>query len=193
VGASYDNFALNAVSLPTTQPSPFTETFAANPPTQQLSSNFLERAGNFNVSTGQAVGQAASNIATVNGISAVGADLQAVVTVSAANQVAGVVARYSGNPGADSYYAAQVTFLAANSYKVEIVRVIGGVKTTIGTVTVPAFTGTLRFLVVGSNLSVYLDNAPTPTLAITDSTIATAGLVGMLTSANVKVTSFRST
>jgi hypothetical protein len=192
-GATYDNFSVAAITLPTTQPSPFNETFTANPPRQQLSNNWLERAGNFNLSTGQAVGQSATNIATVNGINAVGADLQAVVNIAAANQFASLVARYSGNPGVDSYYAGQITFLAANSYRVEIIRVVGGVRTTIGSIIVPTFAGTLRFLVVGSSLSVYLDNAPTPILTLTDNGITAAGGVGMRTSAGARVTSFRST
>ena len=194
-GAGIDSFSVAAVNLPTTQPPAFSDSFAVNPTAEQLSINWLERAGNFNVGTDAAVGQSSlnnvnNNLATVNGISAANVDLQADLSLTQANQFAGLVARFSGTLGHEYYYAATVTFVGPNNYKIEIIKVINGVKTSLGSTSVPAFTSNLHFLVSGNNLNVYLDNADSPVLAITDASIAAAGAVGMKTSAGGSVTSF---
>ena len=191
-GAGLDNFAVAALNLPTSQAPGFNDDFAVNPPTEQLSINWLERAGNFNVATDAAVGQAALNLATVNGINAANVDLHAAITISQANQTAGLVARFSGTPGLENYYAAQVTFVGPNNYKIEVIKVVNGIKTVLGSTSVPAFTANLHFLVSGNNLNVYIDGAANPVLALTDASITAAGAVGMKTSAGAAVTSFTS-
>lgn len=190
-GVAFDNFSADVVSLPASQAPGYTENFAANPPTEQLSTDWLERAGNFNVQTGDAIGQAALNIATINGVVSDDIDFEADFTINQANQFAGLIARYSGDPGKDTYYAAQITYLAANSFQVEIVKVIAGVKTSLASTTVAAFNGGVRFLVVGNSLSLYLDGSSNPTHSITDDSIVDPGVVGMSGSAGAAATIFK--
>ncbi len=205
-GATFDNFRTSAVNVPLTQPATFTETFAANPPTQQLSTNWTERAGNFTVQGGPASSAANAvtavngganiaglngiSIATVNGISAADVDLSALVNLSAAGQFASVIARYTGNPGADTYYIAAVTFVGVSNYKVEIDKVVSGVKTVLGFTSVASFTSGLRFLVVNGNLNVYLDGNAIAALTLVDNSITGPGAVGIRANTGAKVTKF---
>src|SRR5205823_7351331 len=102
-GASVDNFSADVIIL-TNPVLPFTDNFNAAT-NQQLSSNWLERLGNFKVTGGNATGQAALNIATVNGVSA--ANVFAEVDIAlATGQFVGLVARYTGPGDSNMYMAA---------------------------------------------------------------------------------------
>ncbi|MBI1831853.1 MAG: hypothetical protein HYR84_10425, partial [Planctomycetes bacterium] len=207
VGANLDNVGTSAVNVPASQPPSFSETFAASPPTHQLSTNWTERAGNFSVSTGPASAMvtsnagtvnglatnfAFSNLATVNGINTANADLDATVNIGINGLSATLIARYSGTPGKDSYYAATISFVSAGNYKVEIAKVINGVKTVLGSTNVAAFTSGLRFLVVNNNLNIYLDSNALPALTIVDNTIAAPGAVGMAATVGAKFIKYTS-
>ncbi len=203
-GANLDTFQADTVAIPSNTLT-FTETFAASPPTHQLSNNWTERAGNFNVAAGPATAQSSAtsapingvntplaftNLATLNGVTTANVDLDAIVNVGINGLSATLVARYSGNPGKDTYYAATVTFVSAGNYKVEIVKVVNGVKTILGTTNVAAFTSGLRFLVVNNNLNVYLDGNALPALTVVDGSIASAGAVGMAATVGAKFNKF---
>src|SRR5207253_5871245 len=99
-GATVDNFSADQINL--ANPGlPFSDDFSASV-NQQLTTNWLERAGNFTVQGGTATGNAALNVATVNGVSQANEFAQADVTL-AANQYAGLVARYNGPADSNMY------------------------------------------------------------------------------------------
>ncbi len=78
----------------------FADNFAAPAFGNQLSTNWIENAGNFtvNAQSGTATGQSALNEATVANLSMTNATLQAKATFTAAGQYFGMLARYAG-PG----------------------------------------------------------------------------------------------
>jgi hypothetical protein len=191
-GATLDNFSTVKLNIPTAQPSPFSETFAANAPTQQLSLNWQERTGNFSVATGPAVGQANFNLATVNGINTANADLSATVNIATQGQYAMLVARYSTSAAGDTYYYAKVQNAGASGYAIGIYKVVNGVTTllTPSNTFVSNFTSGIHFLVVNGNLNLYLDGSNLSAVNVTDTSITGAGAVGFGTNATVKVSKF---
>jgi len=184
-----DNFFTDVVTVPATQFLPFSENFLANPPLNQLSANWLERSGNFNVSTGKAVGQATGNLATLNGLTAFDIDLQAVLTLSSFGQSFGLVSRYTG-PGEKGMYLAQITYTAPTTYTVAILKNTAGGYVQIGSAIVSSFLGTFRFQTAGTSMKIFLDNNLTAALTVTDASITGTGSVGMRASAGVQVSSF---
>jgi hypothetical protein len=188
--ATLASFATAPISEPTNQSTPFPDSFDANPPTQQLSSNWLEHDGNYDVTTGDAVGKAATNLATVLGISTADADLTADLDLASVGQFASLVARYSG-PGETHMYIAQIQ-RTATGYTVSILKNLGGANISIRHMTTTTFGGGLRFKLVGTQLEVYLDGAASPVLSLTDKSITAAGAVGIRSSAGATINDFAS-
>src|SRR5205823_3642748 len=118
--------------------------------------------------TGAAAGQAAFNLATVNGITAANADLSAIVNLSAAGSYAMLAARYSASAMGDTYYYAKVENKSASGYAVGIYRVVNGVARQLSTpnLLVASFYGSFRFLVVNGSLNLYLDGSAQPAVAV---------------------------
>src|SRR5262249_5099794 len=79
-GASLTAFSAGALT-PTTPTLPFSDTFGS-PANQQLSSDWLNQTGSFQVVSGVAKGVAAANYATVNGIKTSKATVSATVDVT---------------------------------------------------------------------------------------------------------------
>src|SRR5262249_4324597 len=94
-GAAADSFDAKVLAL--NNPGlPFTDSFTATG-NLQLGNSWLDRVGNFSTQGDHAAGQAALNVATVNGVSALNVFAEVDVAVAlAANQFVGLVARYAG-------------------------------------------------------------------------------------------------
>ncbi len=187
-GAAIDNFALDSITTPTSQTLPFTDAFNANPPTQQLSVNWRERAGNLSVAGGAALVSAPGiSIATVNGTALADVSVQA-DTVVGPGQFAGLVARYQSN--GSFYHALLVANAAGTTFTPKIYRYFGGVLTQLNAA-VPAITlgaGTLRFEVVGASLKLFFGQS---LLAYAfDTKITAAGQVGLRGSMNARFDDF---
>src|SRR5262249_21350053 len=104
-GAAADQFSTDKITL--SNPGlPFSDPFNATP-NLQLSTNWVDRAGNFSTQGDKATGTAALNVATVNGVSQADVFVQGDVTL-APNQFAGLVGRYLGGGDNNMYFAALV-------------------------------------------------------------------------------------
>jgi len=186
VGGTVDNFS--ASTMPLTQVSlPFSDDFttATN---QQLSSNWLNQRGNFQVSGGLAAGHGLSNVATLNGVNAADVAVQADVNVTgAAGQSAGLVARYSG-PGIQNLYLGRLVN-TDSGFKVELIRNVNGASATLFSQNVTSTgSGTLRFEVMGSSLKLFLNNT---LVAFANDTRLPTGTVGIDTSVGGTVDNFQ--
>jgi hypothetical protein len=187
VGGTVDNFT--AAAAPLTQvSSQFNDDFttATN---QQLSSNWLNQLGNFQVSGGLATGQAHLNLATLNGINAADVAVQADVNVTgAAGQSAGLVARYSG--ANQNLYLGRLVNTGAG-FKVELWRKVNGNWTKLVTQAVGSGMGNLRLAISGNSLTLFFNNSQV--ISITDSHLAAAGLVGIDASMGATLDNFQVT
>jgi hypothetical protein len=183
-GASVANFSADAILL--TNPTlPFNETFSSAV-NQQLSTDWQERVGNFNVQGGTAAGTASLNLATVNGIAVANISVQVDVALTS-GQFVGLVSRYTGAGDSNMYLG--MLYNNAGNVEASIWRNVGGTWTKIATkLNVGSATGTLRFEIQGTTLRVLLDG--TLLLSITDSLISAAGTVGLRTSAGAVVDNF---
>jgi hypothetical protein len=162
---------------------------STNPFAGQLNNaNWIETAGNFAVSAGGATGRAAVNLATLIAPKQASANLALTIAFSAANQTAGLVALYSGPMDTNYYYASVTSNSTAGVVEVTLYKNINGAMTKLIAKQVSGFHGGLEFTVVGNTLTLSTDN--TQQLQITDSSITTAGLVGIRTTAGVTVTNF---
>lgn len=81
---------------------PFADNFSVN---GSLGANWNIQLGNFNVSSGSAIGTAGLDIATAANMTAANVNLSANVNVTGAGQFAGFVARYSGPGDTNMYWA----------------------------------------------------------------------------------------
>jgi hypothetical protein len=179
--------SISAIPAPLTQVSlPFSDDFntATN---QQLSSNWLNQIGNFQVSGGLAAGQTSLNVATLNGINAADVSVQADVNVTgAAGQSAGLVARYSGPKNQNLYLGRLVK--TGSGFKVELIRNVNGSSTTLFSQNVTSTgSGTLRFELAGSSLKLFLNNT---LVAFANDSRLTTGTVGLDTSSGGTVDNF---
>jgi FG-GAP-like repeat/FG-GAP repeat len=186
-------FQATALSENTNPSPPFSDSFGANPPGNQLNSqNWVERAGNFNVSSGPAIGQATVNLATVVGLVDTAPTLQATVNFTAVSQAAALVASYSG-PGDNNEYFAQVQLMsgtmASGVFQATIYKYASGKLTALKQTTLSSFAGGMSFAVVGNSLTFTLDGATTLTATDASPLVAT-GVVGMRTYLGAQVASF---
>ena len=175
-----DNFTAAAIAEPS-QTLPFQSDFSSPGNNNQLSTNWIERAGNFNVSGSQAVAQSnkpgsaasrlllpSANIATVTGISLADVGAQMGLSSMAVGQTLGVLTRYTGGAftTANAYlatatYKTAVTASVNGQIVFSIYKLVNGVLTRLSTATdsIPAGTTLtdLRFETIGSSLKLYLD------------------------------------
>ncbi len=173
-GVQFDNVSAANIAL-TNNSVPFSDAFGSAT-NAQLSNSWLNRAGNYKVTNGVARGNGSLNLATVNGVSAANVTVQANVNV-AGGQIAGLVARYSGVGDQNMYLATAINL--GSSVELSIWVNVNGNWTKLAATTTSATTGILKFALAGTSLKLFFDNLSTPLLDITDSTITTAGLVGM--------------
>lgn len=153
--AVVDNLSVDAVSVPTSQTLPFTDTFDAGSSAQQMSNDWRERRGNFTVTGGVAVASnPAYSLATLNGVSLTDVAVQAEVELSG-KPIGSLMARYQSN---GNYYFAQVARNAAGTgYVGYIYRFVSGVTTLLSSKSFSATAGPgiLRLEVVGSSLKLF--------------------------------------
>jgi len=193
--ASIANFQANAASV-SSPGVPYTDSFATTP-NNQLSDAWTERIGNFSTAAGGAKGLAAGNFATVNGSSTTtDTNLQATIVFSAANQMAGLVARYSGNGDTGMYWGV-LRATTSNPNGPVVASIYKNVNGTF--VLVPGasklintFAGSFEFDITGNQLQLKVDGNQVFASPITDSVnpIAGPGFVGMRTVGGATVTSF---
>ncbi len=113
-GAAVSSFSATALTVGTpTLPFSSDFTTATSPEPNQLTSNWINQAGNYtvNTSTGTATANGTGsqqNLATLVGLSVANVTVQANVSVSATGQSAGLVSRYTGT-GDQNYYLAELT------------------------------------------------------------------------------------
>jgi uncharacterized repeat protein (TIGR03803 family) len=179
------NFTASAVTLQNAV-LPFSDGFATTSD-GQLSSFWTNQLDDFGVSNSQALGNAALNLATVNGVLTANPTESMIVDEAGANQSAWLVARYQNN--GTMYFAGITAGATPGTATAEIWRVVGGVKKLLKSASITFNAGdTMTFhvsgtslqLVVGSNLA----------LTATDGSITTAGRVGIRTTASVQVSGF---
>ncbi|MHB1034358.1 MAG: hypothetical protein ACYC35_04220 [Pirellulales bacterium] len=174
--SSFGDFVAEALSAPAAQDAtlPYSDAFNRADSTI-LGSTWTERLGEFAVVNNQMAAQGVVSIATLNGIN------QANVSVSADVNVvdgyhAGLVARYSG-PEDKSFYLGHL--LNTNGqYTAEIWRNVAGFWTQLSRQVVTSGAGTLRFDVVGSSLSLCLNNILVGSVQDTALTSGTVGVRG---------------
>ena len=192
-GVTLDNYAASAI--PTAGPPnlPFSDALASNPLVfNQLNNfNWVEYAGDYNLSSNQAVGQTtgttAFSLATVNGVTVPDVSVQANVSFTAAGQSAGLITRFSSTT--TSYYFASVTLEAGNKLLVNLYKVIGTAQTTLTTATVNGNGGLLNFQTVGTTLNLYLNGT---LIATAHDTTLTTGTVGIRSTGGAGFSNFTS-
>ena len=167
----------------------FADNFTTPTLGNQLSTNWIEHAGNFTVNTGAgaATGQKAFNEATVANLSLANVTVQADASFSAAGQYFGLLARYAG-PGDANAYLGQVVSLAAGRVQVNIFKNVAGHWISLATKAVANFAGAVKFQVVGHTLGLTIDGKLI--LSVTDASITAAGAVGVRASSGVAIHSF---
>jgi len=178
-GTQVDNFAASTIAVTTALPyGP--DTFTASAPGNQLGANWQEQAGNFNVSTNRAVGQAAFNLATLTNLSVANVAVQADINFTGDNQYLGLVGRHSG-AGDMNEYIGNISRFSSTSYVASIYRIVNGAATQLAAAVLTSATGTLRFELVGPSLKLFLNNTLVAFAQDSTPTLAT-GSVGMRTS-----------
>src|SRR5262249_39902820 len=90
-----DNFSAAAAPARVNATLPFGDDFNTSDNGDQLNLHWTDQAGNFTLQGQAAVGKGKLNLATLNGVSAADAAVQALVDVSQIGASAGLVARYS--------------------------------------------------------------------------------------------------
>ncbi len=186
-GAAEKGFQATLIRVP--PQTSFADNFSTPTLGNQLTTNWIERAGNFtvNTTTGTATGQSALNEATVDNLSMANTTVQANATFTAAGQYLGLLARYSG-PGDTNGYLAQVVSLGAGKVQVYLMKNTGSGWVSLATKTVLNFAGGVKFQVIGNTLSLTIDG--NLILSITDKSIIAAGSVGVRSSAEVAIRGF---
>jgi hypothetical protein len=176
-GVSWDDFSASAVTG-SGATLPFNDNFnRADAPA--LGSPWAERVGAIGVSGQQALAQAAgASVATLLGISAADVSVQAAVSVGSgtAARSPGLVARYGG-PGDTNFYAGFLTYNPGGSLTADIWRSVSGSWSHLASAPVGSSSGTLRFDVQGTSLSLYLNGALAA--SATDGMITAAGSLGL--------------
>jgi hypothetical protein len=190
-GAVFQNFSASPLTLQNSvSASTFSDDFKSTiGPNQQLSSFWLNQAGNFQINTanGTATAIGPLDLATVNGMSSADETVSATVSV-AAGQEAGLAARYAG-PGNQNEYVGQVAG-ENGKYTASLLRNVRGVWTTLFS---HAYTGSvsgaaLELDVVGSSLRLLLNDSIVAYAR--DTAVTAAGTVGMRASAGAVFQNF---
>jgi hypothetical protein len=194
-GAVLSNFVAAPVNLQTAS-NPFSDNFTTGSADGSLSTYWINQTGAFqvNTSSGTATAMAAApvnNLATVNGISNANEAVSATINTLTTGQEVGLVARYSGSGLANMYYGAIVA--GSGSYTAYIYSYVNGAPTTLFSQT---YTGTatgavLKFAVSGTSLTLTLNGTTVATA--TDSTLTSAGSVGIMSSGGATISSFSAT
>jgi hypothetical protein len=135
------------------------------------------------------LGQSPTNLALAkpsNGVTPADVTIQSGV-ILAAGQSVGLLARYSG-PGDQNFYEARLT-LNSNALVAAIYRNVNGAFTLLASKTISkrTFLGLFKFNLVGSSLSLFLNDS---LLASATDTSLTAGSVGVRLGANSGVNNF---
>ena len=98
------------------------------------------------------------------------------------------MALYSGAANSNYYYASVTSTSKAGVVELTLFKNVKGVMTKLIAKQINGFQGGLEFTVVGDTLTLSTDNKQQ--LQITDSSITTAGLAGIRTTAGVTVSNF---
>jgi hypothetical protein len=179
---TFDNFSAQPVTAPVAT-LPFQDSFT-RPDNSELDPVWVEQAGAFQVLNNMAsVFGTGVGLATLNALPTADVSLQTDFLLSPGSATAGLVARYSGTgDGNGKMYDARIT-VSGGVYTALIEYVSGGTFTPLASVTLHGFNGavshTLQFVVKGTSLQLFIDNLSNPLLSVTNSSITTAGLVGM--------------
>lgn len=203
-GGLADNFF--AFALGSTATLPASDTFSANPPRNQLSSQWIEQSGAYSVAGNAATAQVSSaatgkgNTAVLNGVSAADVTVAATVGTQVGGLLStGLVARYTGTGDvgdtASYYWGALNVFGSApfTQYSAQIWKVVNGAPTFLQSNATPILPANavgkeLRFEVVGSTLKLFLNNQNL--VVAFDSAIAGPGSVGMRTDVGAVLNNF---
>jgi uncharacterized repeat protein (TIGR01451 family) len=185
-GTVVSSFQANAV-VPQNGALPFTDNFATTSDGSQLSRFWSDQLGNISVIGGQAVGQADSNLSTVNGMNAANVSVTGNIALSG-SQWAALVSRYSG-PAENNFYLGQLLGNGDGTFTPTIWKNVNGVWTKLNTgVDITSASGTLEFETNGPSLKLILNNQ---ILTWADDTDLTSGSVGMRISQNATLGNFQ--
>jgi hypothetical protein len=183
-GATIANFSADVLAL--NNPGlPFSDNFttATN---QQLSNDWLNQQGNFQVAGGVATGLGSLNVATVNGVSVLNSTLQALVTV-APGQAAGLVSRYSG-PGDTNMYWAALVGTGSGTASAQFWVNVNGTWALLMSQSVTTSSATLKLVTSGNQMTMYVNNVSI--LSIMNSSIASPGTVGIRATQGATIDNF---
>ena len=194
-GASESSFNASALTVATPTLN-FTDGFTTvtSPEPNQLTSNWINQAGNYSVGTasGTATGNGTGtqvDLATLIGVSANNVSVQATITNLKNGEYAGLVADYSGS-GDQNYYLGGVV-ATATGYQAYIYRNVNGVFTSVLATPNRTYTGSadgvLRLEVYGSSLELFLGSN---LIAFGDDSTLTGGSAGMRVTAGAALSSF---
>jgi hypothetical protein len=138
-----------------------------------LSNDWYVRAGNFTAQGGKVAGDAAINIAVLNGVSLANVTLRVDFDLATTGvQYGGLMARYGGPGDQNMYWGAVVG--VNGTYTAEIWRNLNGSLTKLATANLNSGTGTLEFKAIGSDLTLSWNGTQVATAS--DVTIATGGI-----------------
>ena len=179
-GISLANFNADVLGL-LTAPLPFDENFAVPGLGSQLDRYWIDQLGNTADVNGQAQGEAAFNLSTVNGLNLTDVSVEADVALGS-GQSAGLVARYDG-PFYNNFYMAQFKDIGGGQFQAALFSNIGGTFNTLAVgSTVNTGTGHLAFEVVGPSLRLLFNGA---VVAYANDLNLTSGTVGIRLPAGV--------
>jgi hypothetical protein len=169
---------------------PFSDNFGTvtSPEANQLTSNWINQAGNFSVNTthGTATGFAGYDLATLVGINSANATVAASITLTT-GQAAGLVSDYTGS-GDGSYYFGSILATGTNSYQANLYRVVNGVYTLLFSQNYTgSANGNLQLEVYDSSLRLFLNGN---LVAYGNDTMLSGGSVGMRTNAGATLSGF---
>jgi subtilisin-like proprotein convertase family protein len=184
-GAIFANFNASVLSL-LTAPLPLNENFNVPGPGGQLDRYWIDQFGNIGDVNGQAQGEAAFNLSTVNGLNLTDVSVEADVALGS-GQSAGLVARYDG-PFYNNFYLAQLRDIGGGQFQATLFSNIGGTFNTlaVGSI-VDTGTGHLQFKVVGSSLKLLFNGA---VVATANDLNLTSGSVGIRLPSGVSLDNF---
>jgi hypothetical protein len=187
-GGALANFTAAVTTAPTPQNAtlPFSENFAsATYPSglgSQLSTYWKNQLGNISIVNGNATGQPAYNMATLNGVNQANVSVQAAVNV-AAGQYAGLVTRYQTG----GMYLGVITS-SGSQYLAQIYVDLNGMWTLLSSASIgTSGQGTLLFSTSGSSLQLSWNG--TLVASATDTHLS-SGSVGMRIGEGTGITSF---
>jgi len=197
--ASLGNFKVTPLTA-TEVTLPFSDDFSQTTDGNQLSLAWMQQQGDFSIASGVLSGNAATSIATLNGLSVSSVSLEVNVTVNAKNGRAGFVSDYGSGANA-SYYLGSITQISSTQATLSIAKVVKGGKAKVlpgGSSIInlsPNTTQDLFFRVVkaGSSDDLILEDITnSQTVSVTDSQGALgAGTAGLEGTQDATFTSFQ--